>query len=238
MSATLLEVSKLRVGYSGVLALSDVSLNVPAGKIVALVGGNGNGKSTTLRAIAGLNALDSGSIRFNGEPVHTLPAHKRVPLGLSLVPEGRRLFPRLTVQRNLELGAFTRNDGREVAANVDAMFELFPILKERATQLAGTMSGGEQQMLAIARGLMAKPRLLMLDEPSWGIAPKFVTKVLEVIQRVNETGVTVLLVEQNLHKALSIAHHGYVIQTGRIVMQGSGHELANNDEVKKAYLGL
>ena len=238
MSATLLEVSKLRVGYSGVLALSDVSLNVPAGKIVALVGGNGNGKSTTLRAIAGLNALDSGSIRFNGEPVHTLPAHKRVPLGLSLVPEGRRLFPRLTVQRNLELGAFTRDDGREVAANVDAMFELFPILKERATQLAGTMSGGEQQMLAIARGLMAKPRLLMLDEPSWGIAPKFVTKVLEVIQRVNETGVTVLLVEQNLHKALSIAHHGYVIQTGRIVMQGSGHELANNDEVKKAYLGL
>jgi len=238
MSATLLEVSKLRVSYSGVLALSDVSLNVPAGKIVALVGGNGNGKSTTLRAIAGLNALDSGSIRFNGEPVHTLPAHKRVPLGLSLVPEGRRLFPRLTVQRNLELGAFTRDDGREVAANVDAMFDLFPILKERATQLAGTMSGGEQQMLAIARGLMAKPRLLMLDEPSWGIAPKFVTKVLEVIQRVNETGVTVLLVEQNLHKALSIAHHGYVIQTGRIVMQGSGHELANNDEVKKAYLGL
>jgi branched-chain amino acid transport system ATP-binding protein len=238
MSATLLQVSKLRVSYSGVLALSDVSLNVPTGKIVALVGGNGNGKSTTLRAIAGLNAPDSGSIRFNGEPVHALPAHKRVPLGLSLVPEGRRLFPRLTVQRNLELGAFTRDDGREVAANVDAMFELFPILKERATQLAGTMSGGEQQMLAIARGLMAKPRLLMLDEPSWGIAPKFVTKVLEVIQRVNETGVTVLLVEQNLHKALSIAHHGYVIQTGRIVMQGSGHELANNDEVKKAYLGL
>jgi branched-chain amino acid transport system ATP-binding protein len=238
MSATLLQVSKLRVSYSGVLALSDVSLNVPTGKIVALVGGNGNGKSTTLRAIAGLNAPDSGSIRFNGEPVHALPAHKRVPLGLSLVPEGRRLFPRLTVQRNLELGAFTRDDGREVAANVDAMFELFPILKERATQLAGTMSGGEQQMLAIARGLMAKPKLLMLDEPSWGIAPKFVTKVLEVIQRVNETGVTVLLVEQNLHKALSIAHHGYVIQTGRIVMQGSGHELANNDEVKKAYLGL
>jgi len=170
--------------------------------------------------------------------VHTLPAHKRVPLGLSLVPEGRRLFPRLTVKRNLELGAFTRDDVREVAASVDAMFELFPILKERATQLAGTMSGGEQQMLAIARGLMAKPKLLMLDEPSWGIAPKFVTKVLEVIQRVNETGVTVLLVEQNLHKALSIAHHGYVIQTGRIVMQGSGHELANNEEVKKAYLGL
>ena len=237
MSATLLEVSKLRVSYSGVLALSDVSLNVPAGKIVALVGGNGNGKSTTLRAIAGLNALDSGSIRFNGEPVHALPAHKRVPLGLSLVPEGRRLFPRLTVQRNLELGAFTRDDAREVAASVDAMFELFPILKERATQLAGTMSGGEQQMLAIARGLMAKPKLLMLDEPSWGIAPKFVTKVLDTIQQVNAKGVSILLVEQNLHKALAIAHYGYVIQTGRIVMQGTGDELLHNEDIKKAYLG-
>ena len=238
MSATLLEVSKLRVSYSGVLALSDVSLNVPAGKIVALVGGNGNGKSTTLRAIAGLNAPDSGSIRFNGEPVHALPAHKRVPLGLSLVPEGRRLFPRLTVQRNLELGAFTRDDGREVASNVDAMFELFPILKERATQLAGTMSGGEQQMLAIARGLMAKPKLLMLDEPSWGIAPKFVTKVLEVIQQVNALGVSILLVEQNLQKALGIAHYGYVIQTGRIVMEGKGQDLLHDERIKKAYLGL
>jgi branched-chain amino acid transport system ATP-binding protein len=234
----LLEVSRLRVSYSGVLALSDVSLVVPRGQIVALVGGNGNGKSTTLRAIAGLNAVEAGHIRFDGADVQTLPAFKRVPLGLSLVPEGRRLFPRLTVRRNLELGAFTRLDAHEVAANVDRMFALFPILKERETQLAGTMSGGEQQMLAIARGLMAQPRLLMLDEPSWGIAPKFVTKVLDVIQRVNETGVTVLLVEQNLHKALSIAHHGYVIQTGRIVMQGSGSELAANDDVKKAYLGL
>jgi branched-chain amino acid transport system ATP-binding protein len=238
MAAPMLEVSHLRVSYSGVLALSDVSLNVPTGQIVALVGGNGNGKSTTLRAIAGLNRLDAGSIAFNGQLVHSLPAHRRVPLGLSLVPEGRRLFPRLTVRRNLELGAYTRDDAQEVATSVDAMFELFPILKERSTQLAGTMSGGEQQMLAIARGLMARPRLLMLDEPSWGIAPKFVTKVLDVIQRVNETGVTVLLVEQNLHKALSIAHYGYVIQTGRIVMQGSGSELADNDEVKKAYLGL
>ena len=234
----LLEVSHLRVSYSGVLALSDVSLTVPRGKIVALVGGNGNGKSTTLRAIAGLNAVEAGSVRFDGVDVRTLPAHRRVPLGLSLVPEGRRLFPRLTVRRNLELGAFTRDDAAEVATSVERMFELFPILKERATQLAGTMSGGEQQMLAIARGLMARPKLLMLDEPSWGIAPKFVTKVLDVIQRVNETGVTVLLVEQNLHKALSIAHHGYVIQTGRIVMQGSGAELAANDDVKKAYLGL
>jgi len=234
----LLEVSHVRVSYSGVLALSDVSLSVPQGSIVALVGGNGNGKSTTLRAIAGLNRVDAGTIRFDGQAVQSLAAHQRVPLGMSLVPEGRRLFPRLTVRRNLELGAFTRDDVQGIAASVDEMFALFPILKERETQLAGTMSGGEQQMLAIARGLMAQPRLLMLDEPSWGIAPKFVTKVLDVIQRVNATGVTVLLVEQNLHKALSIAHHGYVIQTGRIVMQGSGSELAANDDVKKAYLGL
>ncbi len=234
----MLEVTNLRVSYGGVLALSDVSISVPQGKIVALVGGNGNGKSTTLRAIAGLNRVDAGAIRFKGHAVHGLPAHKRVPLGLSLVPEGRRLFPRLTVRRNLELGAFIRDDADRVAASIDEMFALFPILKERESQLAGTMSGGEQQMLAIARGLMAQPSLLMLDEPSWGIAPMFVTKVLDVIQRVNETGVTILLVEQNLHKALSIAHHGYVIQTGRIVIAGSGHELANNDDVKKAYLGL
>jgi branched-chain amino acid transport system ATP-binding protein len=235
--APILEVSQLRVSYDGVLALSDVSLKVEPNRIVALVGGNGNGKSTTLRAIAGLNAVDAGAIHFMGQPIHTLPAHKRVPLGVSLVPEGRRLFPRLTVRRNLELGAFTR-DRDEVGASVDEMYGLFPILKERSSQLAGTMSGGEQQMLAIARGLMARPKLLMLDEPSWGIAPKFVTKVLDVIQRVNQTGVAVLLVEQNLHKALSIAHHGYVIQTGRIVMQGSGASLLNDEQVKKAYLGL
>ncbi len=234
----MLEVANIRVSYDGVLALSDVSLKVEPGRIVALVGGNGNGKSTTLRAVAGLNPLDAGSIRFDGQPVHPLPAHKRVPLGISLVPEGRRLFPRLTVQRNLELGAYTRDDADEVAAGIEHMYGLFPILKERSLQLAGTMSGGEQQMLAIARGLMARPRLLMLDEPSWGIAPKFVTKVLDVIQRVNETGVSILLVEQNLNKALAIAHDGYVIQTGRIVMQGPARSLLNDEDVKKAYLGL
>jgi branched-chain amino acid transport system ATP-binding protein len=221
-----------------VLAVSDVTLTVPDGKIVALVGGNGNGKSTTLRAVAGLNAVKAGTITFNGQPVHALPAHKRVPLGLSLVPEGRRLFPRLSVKRNLELGAYTRADRHEVAEGVEHMFGLFPILKERQAQLAGTMSGGEQQMLAIARGMMARPKLLMLDEPSWGIAPKFVAKVLEVIQQVNATGVSVLLVEQNLTKALSIAHEGYVIQTGRIVMQGKGADLLHDERIKKAYLGL
>jgi branched-chain amino acid transport system ATP-binding protein len=234
----MLEIKNLKVSYDGVLAVSDVTMTVEPGKIVALVGGNGNGKSTTLRAIAGLNGADAGTITFNGEPIHQMPAHKRVPLGLSLVPEGRRLFPRLTVRRNLELGAYTRRDKHEIAAGVDEVFSAFPILKEREAQLAGTMSGGEQQMLAIARGLMARPKLLMLDEPSWGIAPKFVIKVLEVIQQVNALGVSVLLVEQNLQKALSIAHHGYVIQTGRIVMQGSGQELLHDENIKKAYLGL
>ena len=237
MAATL-EIRNLKVCYDEVLAVSDVTLTVPAGQIVALVGGNGNGKSTTLRAVAGLNAAKAGTITFNDESIHTVPAHRRVPMGLSLVPEGRRLFPRLTVKRNLELGAFTRSDKHEIAAGVEEMFTLFPILKERHAQLAGTMSGGEQQMLAIARGLMAKPKLLMLDEPSWGIAPKFVAKVLEVIQQVNATGVSILLVEQNLQKALSIAHHGYVIQTGRIVMQGKGNDLLHDDRIKKAYLGL
>jgi branched-chain amino acid transport system ATP-binding protein len=237
MSASL-EVTDLRVSHDGVPALNGVSLRVEAKQIVALVGGNGNGKSTTLRAIAGLNRADAGQIRFDGRVLNGVAAHDRVPLGLSLVPEGRRLFPRLTVRRNLELGAFTRASRDEVAASIDEMLALFPILKERAAQLAGTMSGGEQQMLAIARGLMARPRLLMLDEPSWGIAPKFVTKVLDVIQRVNERGVAILLVEQNLHKALGIAHRGYVIQTGRIVMEGDAQALLHDESVKKAYLGL
>jgi branched-chain amino acid transport system ATP-binding protein len=233
-----LEVTDLRVGYDGVPALFGVGLRVEAGQIVALVGGNGNGKSTTLRAVAGLNAADTGRIVFAGRDITRLPAYERVPLGLSLVPEGRRLFPRLTVRRNLELGAFARPSGESIEAGIAETFALFPILEEREQQLAGTMSGGEQQMLAIARGLMAQPRLLMLDEPTWGIAPKFVTKVLDVIQRVNASGVSILLVEQNLHKALGIAHRGYVIRTGRIVMEGDAQSLLQDEEVKKAYLGL
>jgi branched-chain amino acid transport system ATP-binding protein len=234
----MLQVRQLKVSYDGVLALSQVDLDVPQGQIVALVGGNGNGKSTTLRAIAGLNAPDAGEIHFSGSRIDHLPASQRVGLGLSLVPEGRRIFARLSVERNLELGAYTRSNKQEVAASLDAMYKLFPILKERRLQQAGTMSGGEQQMLAIARGLMAKPKLLLLDEPSWGIAPKFVAKVLDTIQLINQQGVSILLVEQNLHKALAIAHHGYVIQTGRIVMQGSGADLLDNEDVKKAYLGV
>jgi branched-chain amino acid transport system ATP-binding protein len=234
----MLEVRNLKVSYDGVLAISRVDLEVGAGKLVALVGGNGNGKSTTLRAIAGLNAADEGQITFNGVAIHNVPAHKRVPMGLALVPEGRRLFPRLTVERNLELGAFTRDDDDEVQESLERIYELFPILKERRSQQAGTMSGGEQQMLAIGRGMMSKPKLLLLDEPSWGIAPKFVAKVLDTIQLVNQQGVSVLLVEQSLHKALAIADYGYVIQTGRIVMEGTGQELLHNEDIKKAYLGL
>ena len=234
----MLEVSNLKVSYDGVLALSKVDLVVPPGSIVALVGGNGNGKSTTLRAIAGLNKADAGAIKFNGADIAGVPAHKRVGLGLSLVPEGRRIFARLSVQRNLELGAYTRSDSTEVAQSIEPMYTLFPILKQRRHQLAGTMSGGEQQMLAISRGLMAKPAMLLLDEPSWGIAPKFVTKVLDTIQLVNSQGVSILLVEQNLHKALAIAHYGYVIQTGRIVMEGKCDDLLHNKDIRKAYLGL
>ena len=234
----MLEVRNLKVSYDGVLAVSKVNLDVPAGKLVALVGGNGNGKSTTLRAIAGLNAADTGEILFNGKPIQNVPAHKRVPMGLALVPEGRRLFAKLTVERNLQLGAYTREDDDESAESIDRIYNLFPILKERRHQLAGTMSGGEQQMLAIGRGMMSKPKLLLLDEPSWGIAPKFVAKVLDTIKLVNQQGVSVLLVEQSLHKALAIADYGYVIQTGRIVMEGTGQQLLDNEDVKKAYLGL
>lgn len=234
----MLWVNDLRVSYSGVLAVSNVSLHVPEKKIVALVGGNGNGKSTTLRAIAGLNMVDKGEITFGGKPIQAIPAHKRAPLGLSLVPEGRRLFPKLSVLRNLQLGAYTRSDKREIEESIEEMYALFPTLKERSGQMVGTMSGGEQQMVAIARGLMAKPKLLMLDEPSWGVAPKLVTKILETIRFINSQGVAVLLVEQNLRKALEIADYGYVIQTGRIVMEGKGQDLLEDESIKKAYLGL
>ena len=234
----MLAVNELRVSYRGVLAVSKVDLTVKKGEIVALVGGNGMGKSTTLRAIAGLNDCDTGTIVFDGQPIETVPAHRRVLLGLSLVPEGRRLFPRLTVQRNLELGAYTRKDRKEVAESLESALDLFPVLKDRRRQLAGTMSGGEQQMLSIARGLMARPRFLMLDEPSWGVAPKLVTRILDAIQEVNAQGVSVLLVEQNVNKALSIANRAYVIQTGRIVLEGKASDLLGDQNVKKAYLGL
>ena len=233
----MLKVERIRVSYQRVPALHDVSLLLKRGEIVAIVGGNGNGKSTTLRAIAGLNRLDAGRIALADRDIGTLAPHDRVRLGISLVPEGRRLFPRLTVARNLELGAFTRGDSVEVAYSLEQVFALFPVLHERRRQLAGTMSGGEQQMLAIGRGLMARPQLLLLDEPSWGIAPKLVTKILDTIVAINSAGVSILLVEQNLRRALAISHRAYVIQTGRMVLEGSGQDLLESELVKQAYLG-
>lgn len=233
----MLNVEHVRVSYQRVPALHDVSLVLQKGEIVALVGGNGNGKSTTLRAIAGLNRLESGRILLGDRDIGALAPHQRVRLGVSLVPEGRRLFPRLSVTRNLELGAYTRADPAEIGSSMEEVFALFPILKERRAQLAGTMSGGEQQMLAIGRGLMARPQLLLLDEPSWGIAPKLVTKILDTIVAINAAGVSIMLVEQNLRRALAICDRAYVIQTGRIVLEGVGSDLLQSELVRQAYLG-
>ena len=234
----MLQVRSVQVGYGRVTAVHDVSFELPEGRIVAIVGANGSGKSTILRAIAGLNRVERGEILFEGHPVQRLPAHRRVGLGLALVPEGRHLFPQLTVARNLEIGAYTRRDAREIAASLEMVYRTFPVLAERRTQSAGTLSGGEQQMLAIARGLMSRPRLLMLDEPSWGIAPMLVNKIFETIEAINRSGVSILLVEQNVQRALSLAHRAYVLQTGRVVLSGTGPELLGSDLVKRAYLAL
>ncbi len=234
----MLQVRDLRVSYGRVPAVHGASFELPAGRIVALVGANGAGKSTILRAIAGLNRADTGEIAFEGKPVQRLPPHRRVGLGMALVPEGRHLFPRLTVERNLQIGAYTRRDRAEIAASLANVYRTFPVLGERRAQLAGTLSGGEQQMLAIGRGLMSRPRLLMLDEPSWGIAPMLVNKIFETIAAINRSGVSILLVEQNVQRALSLADRAYVLQTGRIVLSGTGAELLGSDLVKRAYLAL
>jgi branched-chain amino acid transport system ATP-binding protein len=233
-----LRASSLRICYGRVPAVHDVSLSVEAGQVVAMVGANGAGKSTVLRALAGLNRIDAGAVELDGRRIDGLGAHQRVRLGISLVPEGRHLFPKLTVQRNLELGAFTRRDRREVAESLERVVEIFPLLAERRNQLAGTLSGGEQQMVAIARGLMSRPRLLLLDEPSWGVAPMLVARIFETIAAINRSGVAILLVEQNVKRALSVAHRATVIQTGRVVAEGSARELLESDLVRKAYLGL
>lgn len=234
----MLQVRNVQVSYGRIPALHDVSFELPAGKIIAIVGANGSGKSTTLRAIAGLNRVDQGEILFEGQAIHRLPAHRRVGLGLALVPEGRHLFPRLTVERNLEIGAYTRRDRREIAASIEIAYRTFPVLGERRSQSAGTLSGGEQQMLAIARSLMSRPRLLMLDEPSWGIAPMLVNTIFETIAEISRSGVSILLVEQNVQRALSLADRAYVLQTGRVVLTGTGKELLGSDLVKRAYLAL
>jgi branched-chain amino acid transport system ATP-binding protein len=234
----MLRVREIQVSYGRVPAVHDVSFELPAGQIIAIVGANGSGKSTILRAIAGLNRVGHGEIELEGKAIQRMPAHRRVGLGLALVPEGRHLFPRLTVQRNLELGAYTRRDRAEIQASLERIYATFPVLADRRLQSAGTLSGGEQQMLAIGRGLMSRPRLLMLDEPSWGIAPMLVNKIFDTIADINRGGVSILLVEQNVQRALSLAHHAYVLQTGRVVLSGSGAELLGSDLVKRAYLAL
>jgi len=233
----LLEVSDLRAGYGPVDVLKGISLTVGKGEIVALLGANGAGKSTTLMTISGITKARAGEIRFAGQPITNQPAHEIVRLGICQAPEGRHIFPRLTVRENIEMGAFARQDGPAIAEDMARTFELFPILKERAKQLGGTLSGGEQQMLAIARALMSRPKLLLLDEPSLGLAPMVVRKIFDIVRDINHSGTTILLVEQNARMALTIAQRGYVMQTGRIVFADTGANLLKSPEVRKAYLG-
>jgi branched-chain amino acid transport system ATP-binding protein len=233
----LLEVQDLNVYYGAIHALQGVSFNVDEGEIVSLIGANGAGKSTTLKTISGLLNPRAGQVKLREHTIVNRPAQDIVKLGVIHVPEGRRIFAPLTVQENLEMGAFTRSDPAEIRASMDRVFKSFPRLKERLNQLGGTLSGGEQQMLAIGRGLMAKPKLLLLDEPSMGLAPILVEEIFSIIQEINAQGVSILLVEQNALMALSVAHRGYVLETGRIVLAGTGRELLENPQVMEAYLG-
>ncbi|HUO65502.1 MAG TPA: ABC transporter ATP-binding protein [Terriglobales bacterium] len=232
----MLEVRDLHVSYGEIRALKGVSFRVGQGEVVALLGNNGAGKTTTLRAISGLLAPRQGDVVFEGGSLVGVPSHAIVRRGVTHVPEGRRIFNRLSVLENLEMGAFTRSDAR-VSEDIDRVFSIFTRLEERRTQVAGTLSGGEQQMLAIGRALMAKPRLLLLDEPSMGLAPVLVEQIFETVQTINRQGVTILLVEQNAAMALSIAGRGYVLETGGIVLEGGARDLADNPEVRRAYLG-
>ena len=223
--------------YGAQEAVSGLGLHLASGEVVALLGANGAGKTTTLRTISGLLRPVAGSILFEGEPIDNVPAHRIVEMGIAHSPEGRRIFPRMTVTENLQLGAFTRTDATEIQQDLDRVLELFPVLGERRSQAAGTLSGGEQQMLAMGRALMSRPRLMMLDEPSMGLSPIMMERIFSTVRELKETGVTILLVEQNAQAALGLADHGYVIETGRIVLSGSGQELAANEDVRKAYLG-
>lgn len=232
-----LEIRDLCVSYGGIRALKGVSLSVDEGQIVTLIGANGAGKSTTLRAISGLQKVQSGSILYGGEELTSLPAKEIVRRGIIHVPEGRRVFPDMTVAENLKIGAFLRTDQAAIAQDMDYVYSLFPRLKERSWQLAGTLSGGEQQMLAVGRALMSRPKVLMMDEPSLGLAPLIVKDIFSIIRRVNQDGITVLLIEQNANAALRIADYGYVLETGTIALSGTGEELLKNESVREAYLG-
>ncbi|MDQ3326982.1 MAG: ABC transporter ATP-binding protein [Chloroflexota bacterium] len=233
----MLEVEDIHTFYGQIEALKGVSLQVREGEIVTLIGGNGAGKTTTLRTISGLMHPRQGSITIQGRNITNLPAHDVVAQGISHSPEGRRIFARMSVRENLELGAYQRTDRAEIQSDMDRVFELFPRLKERITQKAGTMSGGEQQMLAMGRALMAKPKVLLLDEPSMGLAPLLVEQIFNIVQEINAQGTTILLVEQNALMALSVAHRGYVIETGNIVLHDEATALQQNEMVRKAYLG-
>ncbi len=234
----MLEVKNVNLKYGAIHALKNISFTVNQGEIVTLIGANGAGKSSTLRAISGLVPIEAGgSIEFKGQKIDGVPAHKIVSMGIIQVPEGRRIFPGLTVADNLELGAYARKDKDGIKKDLEWVFQLFPRLKERRKQMAGSLSGGEQQMLAMGRGLMSKPELMLLDEPSMGLAPLLVREIFDVIKEINSKGTTILLVEQNANMALSIADRGYVLETGSIVLEGEAKALAENEQVKKAYLG-
>lgn len=233
----LLEVEDLHVAYGAIRALQGITFHIEEGEIVTLIGANGAGKSTTLRTISGLLRPIAGDIRFRGQSITRTPPERIVKMGISQVPEGRQIFSKLTVMENLEMGAYTRRDKAGIAATMESVFTSFPRLQERRRQLGGTLSGGEQQMLAMGRGLMSQPKLLLLDEPSMGLAPILVDEIFEIIRRINAQGTSILLVEQNAAMALSVAHRGYVLETGRIVLEGSASALLENPQVRQAYLG-
>jgi branched-chain amino acid transport system ATP-binding protein len=235
--STLLDVKNIEVAYGKIVAVKDVSLNVNEGEIVTLIGSNGAGKSTTLRTISGLLKPKKGEISFKGKRIDGTPGHEIVGLGICHAPEGRRIFARMTVKENLELGAFLRNDKAGVSSDMDRVLELFPRLKERIQQRAGTMSGGEQQMLAVSRALMGSPKLLLLDEPSMGLAPVLVEMIFDTITKIRQQGTTILLIEQNAMAALEVADRAYVLESGKVKLSGKAAELRKNDEITKAYLG-
>ncbi|WP_086819154.1 ABC transporter ATP-binding protein [Allokutzneria sp. NRRL B-24872] len=234
----LLELNGMCVHYGRIQALTDITLHVEEGEIVSLIGANGAGKTTTMRAVSGIRPLSGGSVVFDGQDISKMRADLRVVRGISQSPEGRGVFPGMTVMENLEMGCYTRKDRKAIDEDFERVFDLFPRLAERKTQVGGTMSGGEQQMVAIGRALMARPRLLLLDEPSMGLAPQFIQQIFRIIKEINEQGTTVLLVEQNAQQALSRAHRGYVLETGRVVKTGTGAELLADPSVKEAYLGV
>ena len=235
---TLLELQDITLRYGRIEALHGITLRVEEGEIVALIGANGAGKTSTMRAVSGLNALASGKILFDGEDITSVRADLRVIKGICQSPEGRGIFPGMTVTENLDMGAYTRRDSAAIASDLDRVFGLFPRLQERRKQAGGTLSGGEQQMLAVGRALMSRPKLLLLDEPSMGLAPMIIRQIFDIITEINQQGTTVLLVEQNAQQALSRAHRGYVLETGRIVKEGTGEQLLHDPAVKEAYLGV